>query len=52
VEAPHLDDHLGLPEAVEDFAIEAFIPELLGRSGFLAGYSNRLSLRLQHFNLA
>ena len=28
VDAPVLDDHLGLPEAVEDLAIEAFIPEL------------------------
>lgn len=25
VDAPFLDDHLRLPEAVEDFAIEAFI---------------------------
>jgi hypothetical protein len=28
VDAPVLDDHLGLSEAVEDLAIEAFIPEL------------------------
>ena len=28
VDAPFLNDHLGLPEAVEDFAIQTFIPEL------------------------
>ena len=26
--APFLDDHLGLPEAVEEFAIHAFVPKL------------------------
>ena len=26
VDAPFLNDHLGLPEAVEDFAIQTFIP--------------------------
>jgi len=28
VDAPLLDDHLCFPETVEDFTIEAFIPEL------------------------
>ena len=28
VNAPFLNDYLGLPEAVEDFPVEAFIPEL------------------------
>ena len=28
METPLLDDHLGFPEAVEDLAIEAFVPEL------------------------
>ena len=28
VYAPLLDDHLGFAQALEDFAIEAFIPEL------------------------
>ena len=28
MDTPLLDDHLGFPEAVEDLAIEAFVPEL------------------------
>ena len=28
MDAPFLNDHLGLPEAGEEFAIQTFIPEL------------------------
>ena len=28
VDAPLFDDHLGFPEAVEDFAVQQFVPEL------------------------
>ena len=52
VDALHLDDRLRFLETVEDLAIEAFIPELLCRSGFLTGNGNRLALCLQHLNLA
>ena len=53
MDAAFLDDPLGFFEAVEDLAIEAFIPELLlGCSGFLPSHSNRFALGLQHLNLA
>jgi len=52
VNAPLLDDHLCFPETVEDFPIEALIPELFRRPGFLAGHGNRLALSLQYLDLA
>ena len=39
VDAPFLDDHLGFLETVEDLAIEALSPELLGCSGFLTSHA-------------
>ena len=51
--APFLDDHLRFLKTVEDFAIEALVPEfLLCRSGLFARKGNRLALCLQHLNLA
>lgn len=53
MDSPFFNDHLGLPDTEEHFAIEAFVSEfLLRRSGIIADHDNRLALRLRRFNLA
>lgn len=47
MDAPDLDDHLRLPEAVEDFAIEAFVPEFAVEGLAIAILSSRSGLDIQ-----
>jgi len=51
VDAPAFDHCLSFLNAVEDFTVQAFVPELLRRSGFLAGRSNAFALSLQDLDL-